>query len=132
VNLDHSNAQPEQLLYVSQDVGGVPGMQAAAGKQPLGVCFDVVDDELIHARGEADDLGRDVVDEHRPLHSRMVEVLKESFRGSAELDDLIKVRPVLLHEFQRVRLEHLNRLDVDVAVGDQECDPTIWGATCYD
>ena len=107
-------------------------MQAAAGKQPLGICFDIVGDELIHAGGEADDLGRHVVDEHRPIYSRLVEVLKESFRGSAELDDLAKVRPVLLHQFQRMGLEHLNGLDVDVAVGDQECDPTIWGATCYD
>src|SRR5437588_845623 len=42
---------------------------------------------------------------------------------AAELGDLIEVRPLVLHQFQRVRLEHLHRLDVNVAVGDQVVDP---------
>ena len=46
-------------------------------------------------------------------------MLEKRARRAAKLGNLLEVRTFLLHEFQRVRFEHLERLDMDVAVGDQ-------------
>src|SRR5438552_18927318 len=46
-------------------------------------------------------------------------MFEKGFWRVAELGNLFKVRPLLFHYLQRVRLEHFDRLDVDVAVGDQ-------------
>src|SRR6266480_2479267 len=94
-------------------------MQAATGEQPSGIFFHVVGDELVHARSESDHLRRDIIDEHSAIDARIVQMFQKGFRRPAEFSDLLKVRSVLLHELQRVGLEHFDRLDVDVAVGDQ-------------
>ncbi len=78
----------------------------------------IVRNELIYSVGEADDFRRDVVDEHGAVDAACIQIFEEGFGRSAELDDLVEVRPVLLHQFQRMGLEHLHRLDVDVAVSD--------------
>ena len=75
MNLDHPNAEAKQLLHVGHDIGGVPRMQAAAGEQALGILFHVVGDELIHAGGEADDFGGNVVDQHGAIDAGFVEMI---------------------------------------------------------
>jgi hypothetical protein len=50
-----------------------------------------------------------------PLASRNLRTLWRA----AELHDLVEVRTILLHQLQRMGLEHFHRLDVNVAVGDQ-------------
>ena len=118
MDLDHSNAEAEKLLDIGHDVRSVARMQAAAGDQPLRIFLGVVGDELIDTTREADDFGRDVVDEHRAIDAGFVEVLKKGLRRAAEFDDLIVIRALLLHQFKCFGLEHLDRLDMDVAVGD--------------
>ena len=84
----------------------------------MGSVLHVVGDELIYAVGETDDLWRDVVDEHRTVNATCIQILQECQGRAAELGNLREVRPLLLHELQRLRLEHLHGLNVDVAVGD--------------
>ena len=94
-------------------------MQAAAGNQPLRICFHIIRYELVYSAREPDHFRRHVVDKHRPVHTAAVEILEERLRRPAELHNLLEVRPLLLHELQRLGLEHLYRLDMNVAVGDQ-------------
>src|SRR5262249_31885624 len=61
---------------------------------------------------------RHVVDQHGAINTTPVHELEESFGRAAEFHYLIEVGALLLHQFQRVRLEHFHRLDVNVAVGD--------------
>ena len=95
-------------------------MQAAAGQQALGIFFHIVGDELVHSAGKSDHFRGNVVDEHGPIDAARVEELEKGLGRAAEFDDLVEVWPLLLHQFQRVGLEHLHRLDVDVAVGDHQ------------
>ena len=94
-------------------------MQAAAGEQAPGILFYVVRNELVYAGSEADDLGSYVVDQHRPIDPGFIEVLQKGFGGAAELGNFVVVRALLLHQFEGLRLEHFQRLNVDVAVCDQ-------------
>src|SRR5271165_4094414 len=93
-------------------------MQASAGQQPGGILFHVIGYELIHAAGETDDLGSHIVDEHRAVNAARVQKFEKSLRGAAEFDNLIEVRALLLHQIQRIGLEHFDGLDMDVAVSD--------------
>jgi hypothetical protein len=94
-------------------------MQTAAREQPLGILLDVVSDELVHSGSESDDLGSHVIDEHCPIDSGLIEMLEKGFGRAAELGDFTEVRALLLYQFKSVRLEHFQRLNVDVAVCDQ-------------
>src|SRR5262249_55749995 len=67
---------------------------------------------------EPNHLRRHVVDQHGAINTTGVHELEESSGRATELDDLLEVGALLLHQFQRVRLEHFHRLDVNVAVGD--------------
>ena len=58
---------------------GVAGMQAATGDQPLGIFPDVLGDELVDARGEADDFRRHVVDEHGAVDAGVIQCFRKAF-----------------------------------------------------
>ena len=109
---------PARLLDIGEHIGSVTRMQTAAREQAFGVRLHVVGDELVHAIREPDDLRRDVVDEHRTVNATCIQILQECQGRAAELGNLREVRPLLFHELQRLRLEHLHGLNVDVAVGD--------------
>lgn len=95
------------------------GMQASARDKTARVFFDVIGNVLVHAVGESDDFRSHVVDENSAIDASGIEVVEKGFGGATEFGNLVKVRALPLHEFQSVRLEHFERLDVDVAVGDQ-------------
>ena len=118
VDLDHLQPQLQNLLDVRENVGSMPRVQAPTGKQAVRIFFHVIGNKLVHAAGEPDDLRGHVVDEHGTVNSAAVHVLQKRSRGPAELLNLLEIRPILFHEFQRMRLEHLHRLDVNVAIGD--------------
>jgi hypothetical protein len=46
-------------------------------------------------------------------------MFEESLGRAAEFGNLIEIRPLLLHHLQRLRLEHFDGLDVNVAICDQ-------------
>jgi len=119
MNLDHPDAKPQNLVDVGQDVGGMSRVQTAAGEKTPGIFPGVVGDKLIYSGGEPDDFRRDIVDEHRAIDASFIQVIQEGMGRTAELRDLIEVGPLSLHQFKRVRLEHLKRLDVNVAISDQ-------------
>src|SRR5256884_9479621 len=119
MNFNHADTEPQKLFRVGHHVRSVPRMQSATGEQPSGILFHVVCDELVYTVGKTNHLRRNVIDEHRAIDARIVQMFQKGFRRPAEFSDLLKVRSVLLHELQRVGLEHFDRLDVDVAVGDQ-------------
>ena len=106
------------MFHVSLDIAGVTRINAAARNQPLCVFLYIVGNELIDLRSESHQLGRYVVDEDRAIYSDLIEMMKKFLRRMAEFDDLVKVRPLLLHHRQSRGLEHLYGLDVNVAVGD--------------
>src|ERR1035438_4016760 len=98
MNLDHANPQPQDQLHVGENVGGVAWMQAAAGKQPLGIFLNVVRNELIDTVGEANHFGRHVVDQHCTVNSTGVQIRQKCLGGVAEFDDLLKVWALLFHQ----------------------------------
>ena len=68
-DLDHANAKPQNVLNISHDVGGMPGMEAAAGDQPLGIVFNIIAYKLVDLGGQADDLGCHVVNQDSAVNS---------------------------------------------------------------
>src|SRR3954453_14983500 len=115
---DHANAKAHDLLHVSLNVGGMARMHTATGNQPFRLLLHILSDEVVHRRREANHLGRHVVDEHRTINANLVQVPKKLLRRAAELDHFVEVGPLLFHGRQRRRVEHLDWLDVHVAVGD--------------
>src|SRR5882757_1073026 len=113
MDFDHADPQPQNLFHISQNICGVPRMQAAAREQSFRIFLHVVDDELIYAVREADHFGRDVVDEDSTVDATGVQVFQKLLRGPAEFYDLLKVWPSSLYEFERMRFEHLQRLDMN-------------------
>jgi hypothetical protein len=97
----------------------MPGMKASTRDQTHGICFGVVGHPLVDCRTETDYFRRHVIDQDGPVHSGSVQILKKSFGRMTEFGDLIEIRPFSFYKLQGRRLEHLQRLDVDVAVGDQ-------------
>src|SRR5437016_7645105 len=118
MHFDHAYAEANKMFHVSLDIAGVTRINAAARNQPLRVFLYIVGNELIDLRSESHQLGRYVVDEDRAIYSDLIEMMKKFLRRMAEFDDLVKVRPLLLHHRQSRGLEHLYGLDVNVAVGD--------------
>ena len=119
MDFDHTNAKSQDLLHIRQDVRGVPRVQASAGNQALRIFLGVVGDKLIYACGKPNHFRRDIVNEHRPVDTGPIKIFQESFRGAAELGDFLEIGSLLFHQLQRLRLEHLHGLDMNVAVGDQ-------------
>jgi hypothetical protein len=75
---------------------------------------------LVHTAGKADYVRSDVVDQHGAVNAAGVHEFEEGLGGAAELHDLIEIGALFLDQLQRMRLEHLHRLDVDVAISDHE------------
>ena len=65
-------------------------MDAAARNQPLRIFLNVVSDELIHRRREADDFRRHVVDEHSAINSDLIKVIQKGFRRPTVFFDAAK------------------------------------------
>ena len=98
----------------------VPRMQASAGKQAFGIFLHVIGDELVHSVGEADHFRGHVVNQHGAIDAARIHVLEKRFWGAAEFGDLVEVGALGFHQRERVGFEHLDGLNVDVAVGDQK------------
>jgi len=119
MDLDHANLEPQNLVNVGLDVGAVPRVQAAAGNQAVWVFLSVVRDELVDRASKANHLGRDVINEHCPVHARGVQMLEKRFWRTAEFKNLLEIGPLCAHQFQSMGMEHLYWSNVNVAVSDQ-------------
>ncbi len=95
-------------------------MQAATGDKPLGIVLGVVGDELVDRGREPDHLRRDVVDQNSTVDAATVQISQEGLGRAAVFGDLLEIGALALHQIKRLRLKELDRLDVDVAIGDQE------------
>ena len=110
--------EAQDVLDIRHDVGGVPRMQAAAGDQALGIVLRVIGDELIDRGRQADHFRRDVVDQRGTVNAATVQIFQEGLGRAAIFGDLVEIGALALHQFQRLRLEQFDRIDVDVAVSD--------------
>src|ERR1700730_14885757 len=119
VNLDHAEAEAQDVLDVRHNVGGVPRMQAATGDQSLGIVLRVVGDELIDRGRKPEHLRRNVVDQCGTVNAATVQILEEGLGRAAIFVNLIEIGALALDQFQRMRLDEFNRLDVDMAVSNQ-------------
>jgi hypothetical protein len=119
MNLNHPELQPQDLFDIRTDVPGVSRVKPSAGNQALGISFYVIGNELIHAGGETDHVGRDVVNQDRAIDASLVQVVEEGRWRATELKDSRKVRPALFHELKSIWPEHVKRLDVNMTVSNQ-------------
>src|SRR4051812_12284828 len=112
-------------------------VNTSAGKQTFRIGLAIVRNPRIHFRGETKNLGRNVVDKNCSIEADCIHVRQKFLRIAAELLDFRKFRALLLHKRQRLGLEHLERLDVDVTIGDQHgygfstTFPNIWLLSRY-
>jgi hypothetical protein len=58
MDLDHAQAEANDLLDVGHHILGVLGMQAATGDEPLGIGAGILGRDLVHPGRIAGDLGR--------------------------------------------------------------------------
>ena len=91
----------------------------------------IVGNELVDFGTESDDFGSDVVDEGGTIDSAAIEIIEESLRRAAVFFDVVKVGAIALDQFERLRLEAGDRIDMNVAVGDQGAAPGCWQSRNY-
>lgn len=103
-------------------------MEAATREEPLGVRLGIVCGHGVESGWEAGDIGRGRIDQHCTIQPDRVHVFQKGFRRAGELQDLIKIGLMLFHQLEgRWVQQEFERLDVDVAVGDQEtCLSLVW------
>ena len=123
MNLDHPNSQPQQMFHVSQNIAGLPRMQTAAGNQPLRIFLAVVGDKLIDPSSKTNHLGRHIVYEYGAIDPGDVKIFKKSPWRPAKLLYLGKISTLPPNQRERLRFEHLHRLNMDMAVSNQ-ANPT--------
>ncbi len=98
---------------ISRSASGRSGRIPPTAIEPLGVGPDVLAHEIVRLLGVADDLGSDVVHEHRALDAARVEVVEERGR----LLEVSGVRGVGVgQETDRVGTHLPERIDVHVAI----------------
>ncbi len=90
-----------------------------ACQQSLGVSFAVIGDPGVHFIGKTEYVRRYVVDKHGAVETNLVHVREELLRAAAELLDLLELGTLFLHKRERLGLEHLHGLDVNVTISDQ-------------
>jgi hypothetical protein len=93
--------------------------QRSARQQAARVGLAVLGDPGIDLGGEADHVRRHIVDQHGAVDAGGVQIVQESARRTDDAKGLIEIRPGVAHDRQRGGLEHLERGDVDVAIGNQ-------------
>src|SRR5450755_1352840 len=93
-------------------------MKASARQQSRRILLHIIGYKLIDSVRKTDYLRSHIIDEHRAVDAARVHELEKSFGRAAKLDDLLEIRPVRLHQFKRMGLEHFHGLDVDVAISD--------------
>jgi hypothetical protein len=101
----------------------VARVKASTGNQTPGIVLGIVGNKLVDFGTEADDFGSNVVDQGGAIDAAVVEVIEEGPRRAAILLDLVQIGAVALDQFERLRLEAGDRIDVNVAVGDQGAAP---------
>ena len=80
---------------------------------------------------EAGDIGRGHVDQHCTIQPDLVHVFQKRFGRTGELQDPIKIGLLLLHQFEGRRAQQeFERLDMNVAVGDQGTCPVLSDRSC--
>src|SRR5262249_46020760 len=118
MHLDHAYSEAHDLLHVMLRVIRVPRMHTTARDQPLRILFAIFGDELVDLWSESHQLRSNIVNQYSAVDANFIEMLEEGLWRAGKLDDLWPVCPLLLHGLQCSRFEHLKRLDVDVAIGD--------------
>src|SRR3981081_3064326 len=113
VNLYHAGAETQNMLEIRHDGGSVPRKQAATGDKAAWVVLRVVGDELIDRGRKAEHLRRNVVDQCGTVNAATVQILEEGLRRAAIFRDLIEIGALVLDQFQRMRLDEFDRLDVN-------------------
>src|SRR6185369_13772657 len=95
MDLDHTYFQPQNLLDVRHDVGGVPGMKASTRNQTSRLSPGVVGNPLVDLGAKANYFRCDVIDQHRPADAACIKIFQESLRRVTEFRDLIEIRTLM-------------------------------------
>jgi hypothetical protein len=95
-------------------------MNGATRDEAARIFFHVTGDPGVDFRSEAHHFRSHVIDKHRAPDLLRVQVVQERARRTAAFENVLVGAAGALHDFKRGGLEHLDRLDVDVAVGDQK------------
>src|SRR5580704_7655758 len=99
-------------------VGDGAGVDAAECDEAEGIDLGEVGDPIVDGGGEADDFGRDVVDEAGAFGVDGVEIFEEGGWVVAEMFDLLEVSAAAGDEFEWGGVHHFVGHDVDVEVDD--------------
>ncbi len=77
MDLDHPNAEADELVHVSLNVRCMPWMYATARNQPPRILFAVIGDPLVHFSGETHDFRRNIINEDGALNPDRIQILEQ-------------------------------------------------------
>src|SRR4029077_10272204 len=97
----------------------VSRMKPTAREEPPRIRAGIVGHPLVHFRTEPNHFGRDVVDQHRSANPRIIEIFEKGFGRATEFHDPIEISRLAFYKLECLRLEHLHRLDMNVAVSNE-------------
>src|SRR5260370_26445030 len=93
MDLDHPNAEADELVHVSLNVRCMPWMYATARNQPPRILFAVIGDPLVHFSGETHAFRRNIINEDGALDPDRMQTLAQRLAVVAVLDYVGKAAP---------------------------------------
>ena len=116
VNFEAANSEIPQPLHFRAGIGHKFRMHGAEREQSIGLRRAVVGDPIVYFGAKADDFRANVIDQSSALDASFIEKLQEFSRTRRIFLDVRVVLSAVLNQLQRARLEHIERLDVNVDI----------------
>ncbi len=119
--MDFQPADPEfrKAVHFGCGIGNVFRMHRAKSDQPFRRCGAIARNPVIHFGRKADYFRADIINQAGALDADGVQKFQKSFGVGYEALDIGIIAAAALDQFERLRLEHVQRLDVDVDINDR-------------
>ena len=75
MQLERTDAELDDAIHLCAGIGDGAGEDAAEGDEPIRRCFAIVCAPVVDLGREADDIGRDVIDEAGAFDAELIEKL---------------------------------------------------------
>ena len=118
MHFESANPDFLQPLDFRTGVGNKFRMDGAEREKALWLGRTIARNPIIHFGPEADNFRADVIDQPSALDLSLVEELQEFRRAGREPFNVGVVLPAMLNQFQRARIELIERLYVDMNIND--------------
>ena len=119
MNFQSANAEARDAIDFGARVGNIFWMDGAEGEKAIGRDGTIIRDPVVHGMMKSHQIGRDVIDQAGALDTERIEESEERFGIGGIFFDVGVILAAFFDERERLGLEHVQRLNVNVDVDDR-------------